>query len=202
MERDPDIISRIERVLFDMILNVTGRTYFDVFSYCGRIIVFRLLAAARSLHETDISGVEWLETAAREFSEILIDAEYMTSDESDLLPMSVKEMKADMQKNRVDLDNLTIADLGISANPKTALKLSTIHNAKGREYKAVAMIDLHEDSIPHYRATSPEELEEAKRLFYVGVTRAEQYLLYVTSNLKGGKRPSRFLRADLGVGLC
>ena len=87
-----------------------------------------------------------------------------------------------MRNNKVDLANLTIADLGIYARPVTALKLSSLHNAKGREYRAVAMIDLHEGTIPRYRATTNAEIEEAKRLFYVGVTRAEQFLLYVTNS--------------------
>ena len=53
-------------------------------------------------------------------------------------------MKSDMQRNKVDINNLTISDLGIYASPNAALKLSTLHNAKGREYDAVALIDMHE----------------------------------------------------------
>src|SRR5260221_12093553 len=96
--------------------------------------------------------------------------------------MSVEEMKADMRNNRVDLANLAISDLGIYASPDAALKLSTLHNAKGREYQAVAMIDLHEGRIPFYQAQTLEEIEEAKRLFYVDITRPRQFLLYVTDD--------------------
>ena len=116
--------------------------------------------------------------------------------------MSVEEMKADMRNNKVDLANLTIADLGIYANPDAALKLSTLHNAKGREYQAVAMIDLHEGRIPFYQAETAEDFEEAKRLFYVGVTRAKRFLLYVTDDSGHRDGPSRFLRAGTGVGVC
>jgi DNA helicase-2/ATP-dependent DNA helicase PcrA len=45
--------------------------------------------------------------------------------------MSVEEMKSDMRNNKVDLDNLAIEDLGIYANPEAALKLATLHHAKG-----------------------------------------------------------------------
>ena len=83
----------------------------------------------------------------------------LTREEQDALAMSVEEMKADMRNNKVDLENLTIADLGIYASPETALKLSTLHNAKGREYQAVAMVDLHEGRIPFYQATTAEEIE-------------------------------------------
>ena len=202
VERDPNTIVGIERTLFDTVLNATGRTYFDIFSYRGRVVVFRLLNAARALREVHFGGIAWLKAAAHEFSQILISEEYLTPDEDDLLAMSVEEMKADMRTNKIDLDNLTIADLGIYSNPDAALKLSTIHNAKGREYRAVAMIDLHEGRIPHYRETSAEKMEEAKRLFYVGVTRAKQYLLYVTDDSTRQNRPSRFLLNGSGVGVC
>ena len=64
------------------------------------------------------------------------------------------------------------------------------------------MIDLCEGRIPYYRATSAEEIEEAKRLFYVGVTRARQYLLYITNDLNCYNGPSRFLLNRSGVGVC
>ena len=133
VERDPNTIVGIERTLFDTVLNATGCTYFDIFSYRGRVVVFRLLNAARALREVHFGGIAWLKAAAHEFSQILISEEYLTPDEDDLLAMSVEEMKADMRTNKIDLDNLTIADLGIYSNPDAALKLSTIHNAKGRE---------------------------------------------------------------------
>ena len=46
------------------------------------------------------------------------------------------------------------------------------------------MMDLHEGRIPLYQAQTPEEIEEAKRLFYVGITRAKQFLLYVTRRFR------------------
>src|SRR5260370_41539979 len=109
-------------------------------------------------------------------------------------------MKKDMRNNKVDLANLVIADLGIYASTDAALNLVTLHHAKGREYEAVAMTDPHEGRTPFYQARTAEDIEEAKRLFYVGVTRAKRFLLYVTddSGLRNG--PSRFLRAGTGVG--
>ena len=64
------------------------------------------------------------------------------------------------------------------------------------------MIDLHEGRIPFYQARSAGEIEEAKRLFYVGVTRAKRYLLYVTDDSDQRNGPTRFLRAGTGVGVC
>jgi DNA helicase-2/ATP-dependent DNA helicase PcrA len=46
------------------------------------------------------------------------------------------------------------------------------------------------------------DIEEAKRLFYVGVTRAKRFPLYVTDASRERNTPSRFLRAETGVGVC
>lgn len=200
MEPKPDAIAGIERTLFNTLLDVTGRPFFDIFSYRGRVIVFKILEHARQLHRVHMGGIAWLEAAARAFSQVLIDEECLTPGDKNLFAMSVEEMKADMRNNTVDLANLAIDDLGIYASPDAALKLATMHNAKGREYMAVAMIDLHEGRIPFYQARSAEELEEAKRLFYVGVTRAKRFLLYVTDSSDPRNGPTRFLRAGTGVG--
>ena len=64
------------------------------------------------------------------------------------------------------------------------------------------MIDLHEGRIPSYYARTAPEIEEQKRLFYVGVTRAERYLLYVTDKADPRNVPSRFLCSGTGLGLC
>ena len=193
MDSNPDAIVGIERTLFNTLLDMTGRANFDVFSYQGRVVVFRLLEKGNELHQIHMGAIDWLEAAANEFSEVLIDAEYLTVAEKHLFTASVEEMKADMQRNKVDLTNLTISDLGIYANPDTALKLSTLHYAKGREYDAVAMIDVHEGKIPHYYARTDEDVAEYRRLFYVGVTRAKRFLLYITDDT-GRNGASRFLQ--------
>jgi len=79
--------------------------------------------------------------------------------------------------------------------------LMTLHTAKGLEYPAVFVIGMEEGVFPHLRALSdPDELEEERRLAYVGITRAKQRL-YLTSawsrTLWGSTQynpPSRFLR--------
>jgi DNA helicase-2/ATP-dependent DNA helicase PcrA len=201
MEPRPEAIAGIERTLFNTVLDITGRSCFGIFSYAGRLSVFRLIYEAQSLHAVHPGAIAWLEAAAKAFTAILIEEEYLSRAEQDLFAMSVEEMKVDMRSNDVDLQNLTIDDLGIYASPEAALKLSTLHNAKGREYQAVAIMDLHEGRLPHYRARTTEDFDEARRLFYVGVTRAKRILLYVTDGSNPRNQPSRFLRND-GVGFC
>jgi hypothetical protein len=50
--------------------------------------------------------VRWLESAARSFTDVLIEAEYLSNEERNRFAMSVEEMKTDMRNNKVDLDNL------------------------------------------------------------------------------------------------
>ncbi len=62
-----------------------------------------------------------------------------------------------------------------------AVTLITIHNTKGLEFERVIITGLEQDIFPHYSSTkSEEELEEERRLFYVGITRAKRKL-YLTS---------------------
>jgi DNA helicase-2/ATP-dependent DNA helicase PcrA len=201
MEPRPDAIAGIERTLFNTLLDITGRASFDLFSYNGRVIVFRLLEIAHGLHVEHMGAVAWLEAASRSFAELLINEEYLGPSERNVFAMSVEEMKTDMRNNGIDLENLTIDELGVYANPKAALKLVNLHNSKGREWRAVAMIDLHEGRIPHYMSQTVEQIEAAKRLFYVGVTRAEQFLMYITDTTDRRNGPTRFLGAGTGVGV-
>jgi DNA helicase II / ATP-dependent DNA helicase PcrA len=78
--------------------------------------------------------------------------------------------------------------------------LSTLHQAKGLEWKVVFLIWLAEGMFPASRTLeNPEALEEERRLFYVGITRCrdELYMTYPTKRLnaaaEGLQRPSRFL---------
>ena len=87
-----------------------------------------------------------------------------------------------------------------SADPaEDALRLTTVHQAKGLEYAAVFLIGLAEGSFPLRRAIEAGDVEEERRLFYVAVTRArdELYLCFPKLNTKGGpamlQTPSRFL---------
>ncbi|MFM9092947.1 MAG: ATP-dependent helicase, partial [Verrucomicrobiota bacterium] len=87
-----------------------------------------------------------------------------------------------------------------SADPtEDALRLTTVHQAKGLEYAAVFLIGLAEGSFPLRRAIEAGDIEEERRLFYVAVTRArdELDLCFPKLNTKGGpamlQSPSRFL---------
>ena len=76
----------------------------------------------------------------------------------------------------------------------------TLHSAKGLEFPVVFLIGLEDGVFPHVRSLGdPDELEEERRLCYVGITRAEQrlYLCHAWSRMMFGttdyRPPSRFL---------
>jgi len=78
--------------------------------------------------------------------------------------------------------------------------LMTIHSAKGLEFKDIHIVGVEQDMFPSMMSkNSPKELEEERRLFYVAITRAEQYLTisYANTRMKYGKfistGPSMFL---------
>lgn len=79
--------------------------------------------------------------------------------------------------------------------------ISTLHSAKGLEWDAVALLGIHEGSLPFVLATSPEQISEEQRLLYVGVTRARRLLRVSWSRTRSGnghaRTPSRFLQPVL-----
>src|SRR6185503_15775562 len=93
-----------------------------------------------------------------------------------------------------------VSDLDSADFDGNAVTLMTLHAAKGLEFPVVFMPGLEETVFPHSRALYDQsEMEEERRLCYVGMTRArsELYLIYATSRmLYGGTQhnpPSRFL---------
>ena len=87
-----------------------------------------------------------------------------------------------------------------------AVTLASLHAAKGLEWDAVFLVGLVEGSVPYVRATAPEQVEEERRLLYVGVTRAREHLSLTwarsRSGGRGSRRPSRFLDGALPASLA
>jgi DNA helicase II / ATP-dependent DNA helicase PcrA len=93
-----------------------------------------------------------------------------------------------------------ISDTDNIDQKKDAVHLMTLHSAKGLEFEVVFIAGLEEGMLPHSRSMlNPEEMEEERRLMYVGITRARKkvYLLFTGErNIFGSTQinaPSRFL---------
>jgi DNA helicase-2/ATP-dependent DNA helicase PcrA len=197
---NPKIFYNIERELFLLINNITGSADFKVYTYAGRVVVMQLINCGIEIKEKYENGIVWLREASQSFSEILMSAGFLAISGSVLIKESVKGMELDMEANGIDTNNLSIADLGMFAHSDRSMKLLTMHRAKGREFDAVAIIDLHEGKVPHFSATTNERIEESKRLLYVSITRARRLLMYITDEERPQNRPSRFLGLE-GLGL-
>ncbi len=92
---------------------------------------------------------------------------------------NVKDFLADVTL-REGFRGETITEAQADSEVYEHLVLSTIHQAKGLEWKAVFVISLSEGQFPHARSMeSEEELEEERRLFYVASTRAKEELVLI-----------------------
>lgn len=76
-----------------------------------------------------------------------------------------------------------------------AVTLTTMHSAKGLEFQVVFILEANEGITPYKKAGKPEEIEEERRMFYVAVTRAREYLHIYTIQERNNKKlhPSRFV---------
>jgi DNA helicase-2/ATP-dependent DNA helicase PcrA len=107
------------------------------------------------------------------------------------------------------LEEVALMSSADTSGDTEKVTLMTMHAAKGLEFPVVFMVGMEEGILPHSRVyeAGPGELEEERRLCYVGMTRAreELHLSYAQSRLQFGQRgyssPSRFLE-DMGHSLA
>jgi DNA helicase-2/ATP-dependent DNA helicase PcrA len=109
-------------------------------------------------------------------------------------------MSAKGKKIEEMLDMFSLASNNDENANDTAVSLLTLHSAKGLEFPVVFITGLEEGILPYFKAKEPKEIDEERRLLYVGMTRAKDILC-----LSGAERrslyskvqeqePSRFLK--------
>ncbi|MCZ6528129.1 MAG: UvrD-helicase domain-containing protein [Candidatus Dadabacteria bacterium] len=98
------------------------------------------------------------------------------------------------------LDSVSLAsDLDNLIENSDQVTLMTLHSAKGLEFPVVFIVGMEENLLPHFNSTMNGQVEEERRLFYVGITRAKEklYLAGATKRMIFGKQqwsiPSRFI---------
>lgn len=145
---------------------------------------------------------------------VLQDSGYLNKfdprDEDDLRRLeNIKELKsvaASFPKLADFLENIALVQQEYSLQEKNkskenrqGVRLMTLHSSKGLEFESVFIIGFEEGILPHSRSLIEDDIEEERRLCYVGITRAKEflYLTYATRRLFYGKsslnEPSRFL---------
>ena len=82
---------------------------------------------------------------------------------------------------------------------KSGVTISTLHSVKGLEYDCVYILDVNEGVMPYQKAVLEEDIEEERRMFYVGMTRARKKLTLCSVKERFDKKtePSRFLEEIL-----
>lgn len=200
----------IYQVLADMgDLEVNGRTRTLLGEFYG--LIYNLTAMVDYLTVTELTEKvlelsqyrielqreNTLESKARvenidEFLSVTMDFEQRNEDKSLVAFLTDLALIADIDSMNKDEEEADKA--------ADSVILMTMHSAKGLEFPMVFIIGMEESVFPHSRAlTDNEELEEERRLAYVGITRAEEKLYLTCARMRtlfgrtGMNMPSRFL---------
>lgn len=138
-------------------------------------------------HRGDGAALDFVAALRAELLNVLISARPELADQT----AQMEGMHKALEKDGV-LVGTTKAQLGRRDGAPKQLNLLTLHSAKGTEYDVVIILGLDQGEFPspNWADNTPERMEEARRLFYVGITRARDnvHLMY------SGFRQDRFGR--------
>lgn len=97
----------------------------------------------------------------------------------------MEEYRAELKRQALDAMN----------QGKDRVLIATMHSSKGLEFRTVFILDANEGITPHKKAVLAEDIEEERRLFYVAMTRAKDYLYILCSKERYNKtmQMSRFI---------
>lgn len=156
---------------------------------------------------TEISSIEGL-TTLDILDAVIQKTDYLAlfqkeSEENFARLENIKELRSvatEFPKINDFLENVALVEAGPRKLSKNAVTLMTLHAAKGLEFPIIFIVGMEEGLFPHSRSLmDANQLEEERRLAYVGITRAKDvlYLTYASSRLYFGEKisnpPSRFI---------
>lgn len=168
------------------------------------------------IFETHLQSINLKELTSIQILESLVTNsgylnKYDPKDEDDAKKIeNIKELKSvanNFPSLNDFLENIALVQQEYSLQEKNkkkenrdGVRLMTLHGSKGLEFEAVFLVGFEEGILPHSRSMIEDiDIEEERRLCYVGITRAKDYLFisYATKRLFFGKsslnEPSRFL---------
>jgi DNA helicase-2/ATP-dependent DNA helicase PcrA len=185
----------------------TGRAALPLADFGGMLANWRAMAPTSTTVEL--------------FDRIIKDTnykEFITEDETEESAdrwenvIELKRLALEFSTRTLDefLENIALVADQDTITDANAPTLLTLHAAKGLEFGAVFIVGLDDGILPHSRSfDEPAQMEEERRLFYVGITRAKDRLYLLRAIQRGGRGmseetyPSRFLEdipAELLVG--
>ena len=149
---------------------------------------------------TEIAYEDWLKTIASSEKQ----AEQRMANVNEIIDWTRRLYEDGEGKESIDeiISHMCLMDLlerNQEENEENAISLMTMHTAKGLEFPYVFIIGAEEEILPHANSIESDDLEEERRLAYVGITRAKHQLCitYAKMRNKYGEKidcePSRFL---------
>ena len=180
----------------------TGLSMFDIIKHADEYGLNRVKANATEFIET----IEYLRSKIEELSiseliketlnktgyvkaleiENTTEAESRIENLEEFLTVAIEFEEEEAENTLADfLEGITLSsDIDGMEDSEDSVTLMTLHSAKGLEFPVVFLVGLEEGIFPGNKSIGePKELEEERRLFYVGITRAKQYL-YLTCSKK------------------
>jgi DNA helicase-2/ATP-dependent DNA helicase PcrA len=166
--------------------------------------IYRVLEAKKSGSIEDLMRALLADTGYRDHiaAQNLDDTEERLANLSELVNAAVEHDKNQPGASLRDFLELTaiLGDVDRWERRDDRVSLMTIHAAKGLEFPVVLIVGVEDGILPLIRATEEPDIEEERRLLYVGITRAEErlHLSHVATRMRFGRStlsvPSRFLR--------
>lgn len=143
----------------------------------------QLMKSLWERRDEKLSLHNWLDSIRSEVVEFLITNCRTMDDEFGYLEDFIERISGDG-----DLDDMTLGVFSGAGLGVDRINLSTLHSAKGREFELVILFGMDQGRVPRNGA-QPQQVREARRLFYVGFTRAKSELHLVYS----ARNPSPFV---------
>jgi DNA helicase-2/ATP-dependent DNA helicase PcrA len=191
----------VQKALFVTLSNVTEIAVWMLYKYNGRRIIFRIINGARRVFEQYEGAADWLQHTASLCEDILIEEELLTESYRGIFTKSVTAMLNDMTRNELEVPNIPAVDLGIVGMPENCIQLLSMHKSKGKEFDAVAVINLHDGRVPFFGWKTQEDRDEYRRLLYVAATRPRKLLMFFTDSSNIKNQPSPYLKEPY-LGMC
>lgn len=183
----------------EMIANDKGVSMFSIIKDIDKYLATRAnsnISDFVNLIETmqkDTSGIEGLVSRVLKESgymsalelEETAEAESRIENLGEFINVAIEFEKEEADNTLNDfLENLAlVTDLDSDNNEEDSVRLMTFHTAKGLEFPVVFMVGMEDGLFPSYQSIGEEfELEEERRLCYVGVTRAKEHLFLTCAN--------------------
>ncbi|MBQ7840145.1 MAG: ATP-dependent helicase [Lachnospiraceae bacterium] len=161
----------------------------------SRMAVMDLYAAVNYVRKA-IGYDGWLRRELKEekYREAMEMADFFQNSARDF--KTVEEMRDHITAYE---ESLKEAEKTADASPEGAVNLMTLHGSKGLEFDIVFLPDCNEGIVPHKKSMKGDEVEEERRMFYVGMTRAKEklFISWVAGSSQEPGFPSRFL-GDMG----